>query len=746
VFERADGGLAVLEYNCDKPTSQREIWAAAEAWPGRANPSRAARDAFSRELAREWRRHLGRGGAPVVRARKDRPRVAVLVEPGHREELHLAYLFGREIDRLGWPWEVVGPDNLIVVDGWPSAYGERVDVVLRQYPTEFLHELPAMGALWRCTLAGRLLWVNDPRAALAQAKSTLALLWERARAGNGLTRADARLVLGHLPATGLASTAGWLDRASTRREDWVVKPVFGRFSEGVTLGALATTAEWDAAVAQAAAHPEQWIVQAYVPPRRRWLPTRAAGQGGYVNWGVYLAGGAPAGLLARLQPTPLTRESTSWWSPIRLRPAPRRARTAVLRGPVGPAGRDRWPGPGPRWLDIADRSALAGYTNVWTDGLANFGLSPIAIAPAEWDALVEATRGLDAAFGRVLAHLAARPELASVLGLSPRLARLAASSAAASPWSFLSRLDWGRTPDGGWRLLEVNADTPAGLWEAALVAGEVARLHGARPAGGDGFWPTLAASWRRWTERLLGVDAAAGGLRVGVVGDASVPEDMDQMRAHAHAARLALPAATIDLGATGDVSARDGRAWLHGAPVDLLFRYYPLHWLEGTAEEPLLALAEAGVPMLPPPHALLAQSKAFLALVWELCGQGFFPAAEAATVRAHLPATVLDPARLGRRRHVVKPYLEHEGRGVRFGEELTPAERRRVRHADAVYQERVDLARARVPVATARGWRTEDRVLVFGVFLAGAEVPGVYTRAGAAITGREAVFVPLVIR
>ncbi len=58
----------------------------------------------------------------------------------------------------------------------------------------------------------------------------------------------------------------------------------------------------------------------------------------------------------------------------------------------------------------------------------------------------------------------------------------------------------------------------------------------------------------------------------------------------------------------------------------------------------------------------------------------------------------------------------------------------------------MDLARARVPVATARGWRTEERVLVFGVFLAGAEVPGVYTRAGAAITGREAVFVPLVIR
>ena len=38
VFERAGGGLAVLEYNCDKPAGQREIWAGEEREPRRANP------------------------------------------------------------------------------------------------------------------------------------------------------------------------------------------------------------------------------------------------------------------------------------------------------------------------------------------------------------------------------------------------------------------------------------------------------------------------------------------------------------------------------------------------------------------------------------------------------------------------------------------------------------------------------------------------------------------------------------
>ena len=55
------------------------------------------------------------------------------------------------------------------------------------------------------------------------------------------------------------------------------------------------------------------------------------------------------------------------------------------------------------------------------------------------------------------------------------------------------------------------------------------------------------------------------------------------------------------------------------------------------------------------------------------------------------------------------------------------------------------MLRARVPVATARGFAQEERHLIFGAFLAGNEVAGVYTRAGAKITGREAVYVPALL-
>ena len=41
---------------------------------------------------------------------------------------------------------------------------------------------------------------------------------------------------------------------------------------------------------------------------------------------------------------------------------------------------------------------------------------------------------------------------------------------------------------------------------------------------------------------------------------------------------------------------------------------------------------------------------------------------------------------------------------------------------------------------------SNGRVLIFGVFLAGNDIAGIYTRAGARITGREAVYLPALRR
>jgi glutathionylspermidine synthase len=730
IFERADGGLAALEYNCDKPAGQREIWAAEEIGPARGNPNRGARARFRRALASAWRRH--REGT------RRRPRLAILCDPAHREEFRLAYLFGGEARALGWEWEVVDPHTLIVEKGIVTAYGLPVDIVLRHYPTEYLHELPAAGAL----LESSVLWLNDPRTVVAQAKSSFAALWTLLRHGRWLTRREAALIERLVPPSGLASQIGWLDRARNRPEDWVLKPVLGRYSERVALGALVPAEEWQAALTIAAASPDDWIVQAFVPPRRRWLPSADGSRPGYVNWGVYLAAGRPAGLCPRFQATPLTDDGHGWWAPLALR-REHPAGPKVLEPDSHARGHDV----GPAWRAIADCQALRGYTNSWTDGLANFSLAAIALTPAAWDELSHATLVVGRAVGRVLAHLRHRPELLGVLGIPEPLASLCASTPMPEDWSFLSRFDWAWTTEGRWKLLEINSDTPAGLWEAGAIEGEVARLHPGTAPPSRGFSSALTASWKRGVERCLGPRAATRRLQVGLVGALGAPEDADQLRAHARAARAALPHASLFMATPEDLVFRRRGVSLGGRALDVLFRYYPLQWLAEPRWAPLLnAMAESKVAKLPPAHALIPQSKAFLALCWELEAQGFFPPAETAAIRHYVARTALGPEVFGRRPYVIKPYLEHEGRGVRFSSELRPRERARLLHEAVICQEHIEVRQARVPIATGRGWKREARRLIFGVFLTGSEIAGIYTRAGARITGREAVYIPTLIR
>ena len=153
------------------------------------------------------------------------------------------------------------------------------------------------------------------------------------------------------------------------------------------------------------------------------------------------------------------------------------------------------------WRAVADRHALDGYTNSWTDGLANFTLATIGLTPGSWDELSHATLVLGRAVDRVLAHLAGRPELLGVLGIPEAVAPLCAQPAATEGWNLLSRFDWAWTSNGGWKLLEINTDTPPGLWETGSIDGDVTRRHEATTAPSADFWQKLAASWRRCADR-----------------------------------------------------------------------------------------------------------------------------------------------------------------------------------------------------------------------------------------------------
>ncbi|HWI60499.1 MAG TPA: hypothetical protein VNT75_01530 [Symbiobacteriaceae bacterium] len=296
-FRREGGGVFFAELNLDRPGGHREALAAPRSGP-------AFRRRFLRALRRRW---------PFVEV----PRMAFLVDPAHREELHIAHLYAGLAGELGWPCTVVGPLNLSVRGDQAFAFDEPVDMVMRQFPTEFGHEVPGWGDLVRLHRDGKLLLLNDPLAVRGQAKTCFAWLWEQVLAGGGLlTEAEAEAVRATVPFTAWMASAETLGDLPAPLalleypERWVLKPVLGRYSQGVTCGALVPPDVWGAAVAAALAEPEYWVAQEYVPIAPQPL-TRGNGEqvAGYVNWGLHFLNGRPAGWLARCSATPLTDDA-----------------------------------------------------------------------------------------------------------------------------------------------------------------------------------------------------------------------------------------------------------------------------------------------------------------------------------------------------------------------------------------------------------------------------------------------------
>lgn len=313
--EDQGGTLRLVELNLDRNGLQRESMVTDPRF----------RQNYLQTLAAYWEKH-GRQGAP--------PRTGVLIAPVYREESALApFLVLAVQEGLGWPAQVVGAGNLVAEAGQVSAFGQRLDLIIRQFPTEYLHELEAGSGLLDACRRGTVLVVNSPAAIVGQAKSWMAEFWLQALRPDSSLTADERAAVRRLIPYTATLEAARLPRdpadpggpmletreALTRfPERWVLKPALGRYSWGVTCGALIPADAWQTALHVAISQPQYWIAQAYVPQRtrslRRWRSGRLTETEGYVSYGVHMLDGQLAGWAARCSQGPVTDDA--WFASV----------------------------------------------------------------------------------------------------------------------------------------------------------------------------------------------------------------------------------------------------------------------------------------------------------------------------------------------------------------------------------------------------------------------------------------------
>jgi len=196
-------------------------------------------------------------------------------------------------------------------------------------------------------------------------------------------------------------------------------------------------------------------------------------------------------------------------------------------------------------------------------------------------------------------------------GFSDRLARLVEASHRAAEPSLYGRFDFRLAPDGDIKLFEFNAETPAALFEAAVVQlAWFERQAPNLPPGADQWSAIDDALVARWPALRLPprIHFAAERNRDDEI--AQVAYLMATARAAGHGAEFV---------AVDDISwhAGLGRFVLpDGGPLEACFKLYPWDWMDAEEGGPLLPAR--GTRWIEPARRMLQANKAILAELWRM--------------------------------------------------------------------------------------------------------------------------------
>lgn len=279
---RDDGRFVACEVNADCPGGHNETLALPRL--ARLAGFRDGRDpsTVALRLAERLVELSGGQGSP-------RGAIGLVCATAYAEDLQVCAIVERLVrERGGRALRVPATGPREGEGGGIAHRGERLAVLYRFYPLEYMAEQANVPALARATERGELRSVSAFCSIHAQSKLAMARAWH----------AEPDLARGVFPETfafrDLEGSALARDRA-----EWVVKRDLSRVGDHVVVGALETDEAFRAVldgVAESEEDGEVWIAQRFVRPGH--VPTPWGPR--CLTLGVYLLDGVFAGYLARL--------------------------------------------------------------------------------------------------------------------------------------------------------------------------------------------------------------------------------------------------------------------------------------------------------------------------------------------------------------------------------------------------------------------------------------------------------------
>ncbi|MGX9708328.1 glutathionylspermidine synthase family protein [Laceyella tengchongensis] len=311
----------------------------------------------------------------------------------------------------------------------------------------------------------------------------------------------------------------------------------------------------------------------------------------------------------------------------------------------------------------------------------------------------------------------------------------------------IGRFDFAHTPQG-LKMLEFNSDTPTCIVEAFYVNGLVCKAFGATdPNQGEHrrFRPVFQELVERYRQ--------SGYATERVVFSALDWHEEDAGTTKYLLRESGLEAAFVPL---SELAVKGSRLYAPDesgfAPVDVLYRLHALEILADDEDEHgyptgkhlLRLIADKHLALINPPQALLSQTKAMQALIWNLSdSQLFYTAEERACIQRYMLPTYMDNPFHGQRAYVRKPIFGREGGAVtlydRNGAIIAHDKETLYWEQMMIYQELAEMER--VEVETWRGPFTGE--LLWSSFLIGGQASAIVARVDKHITGDRSYYLPV---
>ncbi|MDF2985095.1 MAG: hypothetical protein K0R50_605 [Eubacterium sp.] len=718
VFERENGGIFFSEFNYDKPCAQREM-AMSDMMKPHNNPNEDFIRNFREGFKKLWEDYSGGTSNPTV---------AIVMDPGHYEELHLAYLYMDMLKPLGCNFIVAGAGNLYIQNDCAMAFDQKIDIILRQFPTEFSNEINNYKEILKLYDKGRLLLLNDPRAVIIQAKSLFAALWKMVEENSDfLTELEKNTIREKLPYTVIFNTQ-MEEELRKNKDKYVIKASFGRYSEEVYIGNMHSSEEWEETLEFVKKSEKIHIVQEFCQIKKqrvlKYNGNHYEEADAFGNFGLYMVNGEYSGVSVRFSPDYLSLDENVWVSAV-----------GVSDRNLKTVGYDK-PDKAQKWEAVNDYAAFEhGYTGGYTSWYKSFSLDCLLIQRDLYKELAEATEKLASIFKKARNYVLENLDIiCPVLGISDNLINLLKNERTEN-LTLVGRFDWVMDTRGNLRILELNSETPAGMMESLVLSSQIKKYLELSEQDPNRQMSELLRS--NFTDILEDYKKAGKIKNIGFV-SSSFAEDWYNTSVLMNLFQD-LPYEFV-LGEVSGLKAENNKIKLYGHELDAVYRYYPLDWFDKDSYfDGAINAMKKGTVSINPPSTIICQSKAFLALIFELKNSNFFNQSECCAIEKYIPETYLVPKKSLNGIFCAKPYFEREGKSVAFSFRQ-PFLSRDIK--DYIYQEWVDIQSIRLDIETAINSSREIVYPVIGAYIIGDKFGGIYTRMGSSVTNRWAVYLP----